>query len=127
MKKTKFRIEYPLSNASPNILWNSIGTVHGLSEWFADEVTEDESGFTFKWDEYEQKAHLLHTRPNTYIRFQWLEDQGTDAFFEMKIVASELSNDVMLSVTDFAEKGEVEDSILLWNKQIENLKRLTGM
>ncbi|MEA4937539.1 MAG: START-like domain-containing protein [Paludibacter sp.] len=127
MKKSKFRIEYPLSNASPNILWNSIGTVHGLSEWFADEVREDESGFTFKWDDYEQKAHLLHTRPNIYIRFQWLEDKGTDAFFEMKIVSSELSNDVMLSVTDFAEHNEVEDTILLWNKQIENLKRLTGM
>lgn len=127
MKKSKFRIEYPLSNASPNILWNSIGTVHGLSEWFADEVTEDDNGFTFKWEDYEQKAYLLHTRANTYIRFQWLEDKGTDAYFEMKIVASELSNDLVLSVTDFAEKGEVEDTILLWNKQIENLKRLTGM
>ncbi|MEA4974208.1 MAG: START-like domain-containing protein [Paludibacter sp.] len=127
MKKKKFRIEYPLSNASPGILWNSIGTVHGLTEWFADEVNSDENDFFFKWDGYEQKATLLHFKHNSYVRFQWEEDKGTEAFFEMKIVTSELSNDLVLIVTDFAEKTEEEDTILLWNKQIEKLKRATGM
>lgn len=127
MKKKKFKIEYPLSNASPGILWNSIGTVHGLSEWFADEVNSDEDVFFFKWDDFEQKANLLHSKPSSYIRFQWEEDKGTDAYFEMKIVTSELSNDLMLVVTDYAEKSEEEDTILLWNKQVEKLKRTTGM
>ncbi|MDD2286356.1 MAG: START-like domain-containing protein [Paludibacter sp.] len=127
MKKKKFKIEYPLSNASAAILWNSIGTVHGLSEWFADDVSSEEDNYIFKWDDYEQKANLLHFKPNNYIRFQWEEDKGTEAYFEMKIVTSELSNDVVLYVTDYAEKSEVEDAILLWNKQIENLKRITGM
>jgi len=127
MKKSKFKIEYPLSNASPGILWNSIGTVHGLSEWFADEVNADENQYIFKWDGFEQKANLLHAKPNSYIRFQWEEDNGTEVYFEMKIVTSELSNDLMLYVTDYAEKSEIEDAILLWNKQIDNLKRATGM
>lgn len=127
MKKKKFKIEYPLSNASAAILWNSIGTVHGLSEWFADDVSADEDCFTFKWKGFEQKAIMLHSKPINYIRFQWEEDQGTEAYFEMKIVTSELSNDLVLFVTDYAEKSEIEDAILLWNQQIENLKRITGM
>ena len=127
MKKKKFKIEYPLSNASATILWNSIGTVHGLSEWFADDVSSGDDEFIFKWDGHEQKANLLHFKSNSYIRFQWDEDKGSQAFFEMKIVTSELSNDVMLIVTDYAEKSEVDDAILLWNKQVEILKRITGM
>lgn len=127
MKKTKFKIEYALSNASPGILWNSIGTVHGLSDWFADEVSADENVYAFKWNDSEMKAVLLHAKPNSYIRFQWLEDKGTDAFFEMKIVAAELSKDLVLNVTDFAEHDEIEDIILLWNKQVEKLRRVTGM
>lgn len=127
MRKSKFKIEYPLNNASLTILWNSIGTVHGLSEWFADDVISDDTVYTFKWDDWEQKATLLHARQNSYIRFQWNEDKGTDAYFEIKIVTSELSKDLVLYVTDFADPSEIEDSILLWNKQIETLKRVTGM
>lgn len=127
MKKRKFKIEYPLSNSSAAILWNSIGTVHGLTEWFADEVSSDENNFFFKWDDFEQKANLLHFKPNSYIRFQWEEDKETEAYFELKIVTSELSNDLVLIITDFAEKSEEDDTILLWNKQVEKLKRATGM
>jgi len=32
-----------------------------------------------------------------------------------------------LIITDFAEPGDKEDSIMLWNKQIETLRRKTGM
>jgi hypothetical protein len=127
MKKSKFKIEYQLNNASLSILWNSIGTVHGLSEWFADEVNAEDNKFSFKWKDFEQTATLLHNRLNTYVRFQWDEDNGTDAYFELKIIPSELSKDLMLQVIDFAEPAEVDDTIMLWNKQVENLKRATGL
>lgn len=127
MKKSKIKIEYPLNNASLTILWNSIGTQYGLSEWFADEVTVDDSTFTFRWDNWEQHAQLLHVRPNAYIRFQWEEDKGTDAYFEIKIVTSELTRELMLQVTDYAAPDEGDEVILLWNKSVEKLRRLTGM
>lgn len=129
MKKSTFNIEYQLSKASPNILWNSIGTVYGLSEWFADDVKLDEDNrqIIFMWDNYEHKAKMLQTVPNTSVRFQWEEDKGTDAYFEMRIVASDFSNDLVLSITDFAEHGDVDDAIMLWNKQVETLKRQLGM
>lgn len=127
MKKSKIKIEYPLSNASLTILWNSIGTQYGLSEWFADEVTVDDSTYTFRWEDWEQEASLLHLRANSYIRFQWDEDKGTDAYFEIKIVTSELTRDLVLQITDFAGPGEGDEVILLWNKSVEKLRRITGM
>lgn len=127
MKKSKIKIEYPLSNASLTVLWNSIGTQYGLSEWFADEVSVADDTYTFRWDDWEQDAHLLHSRQNSHIRFQWDEDKGTDAFFEIKIVSSELSKDLLLQITDYAANDESEEVILLWNKSIEKLRRLTGM
>ena len=58
MKKKKINIEYPLSNASLSVLWNSVGTPLGLSEWFADGVTVDGDEYTFCWEQYEQTAIL---------------------------------------------------------------------
>jgi len=47
MKRTEFKIEYQLKTASLNVLWNSISTPLGLSEWFADGVTVNDSEFYF--------------------------------------------------------------------------------
>jgi hypothetical protein len=127
MKKSKLKIEYPLSNASLTILWNSISTQYGLSEWFADEVTVDDSSYIFRWDDWEQVAQLLQSRQNSHVRFQWEEDKGTDVFFEIKIVTSEFSKDLLLQVTDFAFPDEGDEVILLWNKSVEKLRRVTGM
>jgi hypothetical protein len=127
MKKTKIKIEYPLSNASLAVLWNCIGTANGLSEWFADEVIADGDEFTFKWINNVQKAHLLHSKPNSYIRLQWEDDRGTDAFFEIRIISPELTRELALQITDFADSSESDDLILLWNKQIDDLKRVSGI
>ena len=33
----------------------------------------------------------------------------------------------MLLITDYANPGEGDEVILLWNKSVEKLRRLTGM
>ena len=98
-----------------------------MSEWFADDVNADEKEFSFKWEDFEQKAYLLHSKTNCSIRFQWEEDKGDEAYFEMRIMTSELSNDLVLLVTDFAAEEDIEDAVLLWDKQVETLKRVKGM
>ncbi len=127
MKRTEFKIEYQLKTASINILWNSIGTPLGLAEWFADGVTVKDDEYIFSWDKNEQTAFLIECKVNVSIRFQWEEDKGTDFYFELKIVALEVTGDLALIITDFAEPGDKEDSIMLWDKQIETLRRKTGM
>ncbi len=127
MQKIEFNIEYPLNNSSPAILWNSIGTPLGLSEWFADGVTVSGNEYVFSWDGHEQTAVLQHLKPNSYIRFHWVDDEGIDSFFELKIVSPEITGGLTLVVTDYAEPDEVDDLVLIWNKQVEELRRKTGM
>src|SRR5674476_1650511 len=126
MKKVKFNIEYQLKSASLNVLWNSIGTPLGLAEWFSDGVAVDDNEFTFSWDINMQTAYLIESKPNTSIRFQWEEDKNSNYFFELEIAVQEITGDLTLVITDFAEPNEKEDLVLLWNKQIEELRRKTG-
>lgn len=127
MKKKAINIEYPLKSASASVLWSSISTPLGLTEWFSDGVTVNEQEYTFTWEKYDQTAYLIQSKPNTSIRFQWEDDLDTDYYFEIKIVSVELTGDLALVITDFAEPAETEDLILLWNKQIEVLRRKTGI
>lgn|ERR1035437_9953917 len=127
MKKTKFNIEYPLRSASLNILWNSISTPLGLAEWFADGVTVKGTEFTFSWDGHEQTGFMVHTKTNNSIRFQWEEDIDSEFYFEFKIAMLEVTGNLALIITDFAEPNDTDDSILLWNKQVEVLRRKTGI
>jgi hypothetical protein len=127
MRKELFTIEYQLNNASLPVLWSSIGTALGLSEWFANGVTVEDNEYTFNWDQYEQTAILKQKKQNSYIRFQWDEDIDTDYYFELKIVTVAVTGDLTLIITDFAEPDEKEDSIMLWDKQIQELRRRSGI
>ncbi len=60
------------------------------------------------------------------IKFQWDEDEDTDYFFELRIQFDEITKDVSLIVTDFADEDEVEESKMLWTNQIADLKKVLG-
>ncbi|MFH2143915.1 MAG: START-like domain-containing protein, partial [Bacteroidota bacterium] len=59
-------------------------------------------------------------------KFKWIDDDDDEAYFEFKIVVEELTGDVALIVTDFAEEDEVDDSKDLWDTQISVLKLILG-
>ena len=127
MGKEKYTVEYQLNNASLHILWSMVGTALGLSEWFASGVTVEDDSYTFNWDGSEQTAILKQKKINSFIRFQWEEDQGSDYYFELRISSVPITGDLTLTVTDFAEPGDKDDSIRLWDNQIEELCRRTGI
>jgi len=127
MKRSEIKIEYQLKTASVNILWNSISSPLGLAEWFADGVTVKDTEFTFSWEQNEQTAFLIQTKPNVSVRFQWEEDLNTEFYFELRIDVLEVTGELALIITDFADRNDKEDLILLWNKQIEVLRRKTGI
>lgn len=128
MDKLKLSLEYVL-HTSPTVLFPRLSTPSGLSDWFADDVNLTDQTFTFKWGgEGEQKATLLSKKANHHVRFRWEEDEDNpDVFFEFKIDKDELTGELALTITDFAEEDEVEDLEELWKTQIEKLKHNLGI
>ncbi|MCP9611485.1 START-like domain-containing protein [Coprobacter tertius] len=126
MKKEKYIVEYSLNNVSPSVLWTYIGTVNGLADWFADDVVADGKLYTFYWNKTPQQAMQTTFRVGNFIRFHWLDDEDTKTYFEFRINVAELTGNVVLEITDFAEEGEKQDSIELWNNQVNTLKRVLG-
>ena len=122
---TKFEIEFVV-HASPSLLFNYISTPSGLSEWYADNVNSRGEKFIFIWDESEEEALLLKKKTDEFVRFKWTYSDDDDTYFEMRIVVDELTNDVSLFVIDFAEDDEVDEAKMLWENQIDDLKKIIG-
>ncbi|MDL2213170.1 hypothetical protein LJC72_10245 [Bacteroides sp. OttesenSCG-928-D19] len=127
MKKEKIHLEYLLNPTSKNLIWAAISTPTGLEEWFADKVISDDKNVTFFWGKTEQKkAEIIAIRAYSYIRFRWLEDDNEREYFEIRMNSSELTNDFVIEIIDFAYPDEVEDLKELWDSQIDTLRRTYG-
>ncbi|MFL1013266.1 START-like domain-containing protein [Flavisericum labens] len=125
--KVKFDIEFPI-HASPQLLYQYISTPSGLSEWFSDNVNSRGELFTFIWDGSEEKAKLLNKKSGERVKFRWLvdEEDGQTYYFEIRIQVDEITKDVSLMVTDYAEVDEIDESKMLWENQISSLKQVLG-
>lgn len=126
-EKVKYEMEFEV-NSSTSVLFNMISTPSGLSEWFADDVNIKDDLFTFIWDGSVQQAKLISRRKGESVKFQWIDDyeDGLKTYFEFTIKVDDLTNDVALLITDFAESGEIEDAKRLWENQIQDLKTTIG-
>ena len=124
--KQKLELEYTI-NSSPKVLFNRLSTAGGLSEWFADDVNVKGKTFTFIWGESEQIAELILKKDSKYVRFRWIDEEEEKFYFEFKVNIHELTGDVALLITDFAEEDELDDTIELWNTQIAKLKHVLGL
>ena len=126
-KKTFFSVEYDF-HASPQLLFQYLSTPSGLSEWFADNVNSRGEIFDFIWDDSEEKAKLIQKKTNERIRFQWVngESDQTDYYFEFKIEVDEITKDVSLVISDYADDDEIDESKLLWDNLVADLKQVLG-
>jgi uncharacterized protein YndB with AHSA1/START domain len=125
--KEKYEMEFVIQ-ASPSLLYTYISTPSGLSEWFADNVNSRGELFTFIWDGSEEQAKLLSKKNGERIKFRWLidDEDGSTCYFEIRIQVDEITKDVSLMITDFAEDDEVEEGKMLWENQIGSLKQVLG-
>jgi uncharacterized protein YndB with AHSA1/START domain len=125
--KSRYELEFPI-NSSPQLLYQYISTPSGLSEWFADNVHSRGEYFTFIWDDSEENARLSSKKTGEKIKFRWIDDnkKDTDYFFELRILEDEITKDVSLMVIDFAYDNELDESKLLWENQISDLKHVIG-
>ncbi len=122
----KYNLEFQITS-SVSILYNRLSTPSGLAVWFADDVIIKDKIYSFFWDGHKQDAKLLNKKDNQFIRFKWVDDEETESYFEFKIQIDDITQDLALIVTDFAEdEDEKQEQTELWSKQIQQLKRAIG-
>ncbi|QOR76416.1 MAG: ATPase [Thermoflavifilum sp.] len=123
-KRIQYTLEYPV-RCSPGILYEFLATPAGLQEWFADKVDLRDNVFSFSWNGSEEKAVIVEQKPEEYIRLRWLNSQK-DEYFEFRIQKSEVTNETILVVKDFADKKEIADQSRLWDYQVKELLHRIG-
>tara|TARA_A100001011_G_scaffold125155_1_gene132099 strand:- start:167 stop:574 length:408 start_codon:yes stop_codon:yes gene_type:complete len=125
--KILFSIEFNF-HCSPQLLFQYLSTPSGLSEWFADDVNSRGEDFTFIWEDSEEYAKLLTKKNNELVKFMWVNDEEDyqKYFFEFLITVDEITKDVSLTVTDFSDDDELEESKMLWTNLVGDLKQVLG-
>ena len=124
MSKQLYTLEYPV-RCSPIILYDFLATPAGLGEWFADKVDEKENIFYFGWSGSFEKAEVVDSEEDKFIRFRW-DTSPKDEYFEFRIDKSEITNQTILIITDVAEKKEIKDQSNLWDFQVKELIHRLG-
>lgn len=125
LMRKKIELEYVFAS-SVRILFPRISTAHGLAEWFAKDVRQRGSLFTFVWDKHEEEAELVDVRKNASARFRWLDADDEDEYFEFALRQDPVTEEVALLITDYVDADDEADSIDLWDIQIERLHRVLG-
>lgn len=119
-----FELEFPV-RCSPSILYEFLATPAGLQEWFADIVDERDNVYSFSWNGAAEQAEVLEKEADKFIRFHWLHTPKNE-YFEFRIEKSEVTNQTILVVKDFAEKKEIKDQSMLWDYQVKDLFHRLG-
>jgi uncharacterized protein YndB with AHSA1/START domain len=123
-KKIQYTVEYPV-RCSPAILFEFLSSSSGLQEWFADKVEDEDGIFSFSWSGSAEKAQVVEMEENKSIKFHWLHSPE-DEFFEFSIERSEVTNQTILVIHDFAEKKDIKDQSQLWETQVKDLFHRLG-
>ena len=123
-KKVLYTLEFPV-RCSPAILYDFLYTPAGLQEWFADKVDEKDNIYSFGWNGTEEKAELMETEEDKFVRFHWLH-APKEEYFEFRIEKSEVTNQTILVIKDFADKKEIKDQTRLWDYQVKDLFHRLG-
>ena len=133
IKKQKLCLEYPLATKSPNIVWEQISTIHGLERWLADHIEENgENILSLTWgevwtDHHTLEARIIERQKNDHIRLQWVNEEDPEAYWEMRIGRSELTDELCLYIADYALPEDIDDLHDLWDGNMERLHRVSGL
>ncbi len=133
MERVKISIEYPLATKSLAIAWSMIGEASGLQKWMADYVSEEKDGvLVFKWGEPwtaqdERTSKVIRAVKNHYIKLRWEDDNEPGEYWELRLEKTELTGELTLVITDFADADDVDNMYKIWDDNLERLHNVSGM
>lgn len=124
MARKKYQLEY-IIRSSPSILFEFLTQTNNLAQWFSDYCDSQGEIYIFGWGGSYQRAKQLEWIEDEWVKYKW-EDSAKDEYLSFKVYKSEISNETILEITDFAEPKEIPDLTTLWDKQVEDLKHAIG-
>ncbi|MBO4660455.1 MAG: hypothetical protein J5610_03240 [Prevotella sp.] len=132
MNKQRFNTEYELQSNVESIIWSLISTPSGLQKWIADKVEEHDRALTFTWGDPDKEhetrtANMVQLIKNTLIRLRWDDEENPEAYWEIRMAKSDLTNDYILEITDYALPEDMESLGDIWQQNFEELHRSTGL
>ena len=131
-KKQKLCIEQVLASKSAGIIWRFIGTADGLALWFADRAEEVADSLIITWGDpaghhETREAAILERVKGSHIRFWWKDDPEEGCYIEIAMARSELTNEYVLRITDFASSEDVDTIRELWEADLRRLHQAGGI
>ena len=129
----KITLEYPLSTKSTRLVWDMISNAAGLQKWLADQVVEDEESMTFTWghpwtERDTKTSQILECNKYSHIRMKWdYQEEDPQAFWEIRLEPSELTGQLNMLITDYADADDIEDLRGIWDENLDRLHRVSGL
>ncbi len=125
-KRQRIELEFPM-HCSANTLYNYISSPSGLSSWFADDVTVHGSNYVFRWDDGEvQEAELVKNINRKHVKFRWIDGPNMNENLEFIIHKDEVTDDLALIVCDCGIEENLDELEMMWENQVQNLKKQIG-
>ena len=129
--KQKLYLEYPLNTKSAQLVWELISSDHGLERWIADRVSEDNGILSFTWgdpwgEHHSLAANIVEREKNSHLKLQWVDEDTPEAYWEIRMGRSDMTDQICLYVTDYAQQDDLDDLTTLWEGNMERLHAATG-
>jgi hypothetical protein len=112
--------------ANPTLLYQFITTPACLVRWFCDAVEIDDDMYTFGWNGSIEDAVLIDDIEDERLRFKWLDADDINEYFEFRMYKSDVTQETILEITDFCDKGDEKSTRDLWASQVSALKQECG-
>ena len=124
MAVKKYTLEY-IVRSSPAILFDFVTNPSNLAQWFSDFCDANDNYIVFGWSGSREQAQIVEYIEDEYVKYHWMHKPAGE-FFSFRIYKSDIANDTILEIIDFAEDKEIKDQTMLWDSQIEELKHQLG-
>lgn len=132
MSKQQLLIERELQSNSKNRIWSIISDTDKLSRWIADEIQEEGKKLHFIWGDLQNShdsrmATIAKKVKYHYIRLKWTDEEDPNAFLELRMEKSNISDNYVLFITDFAEPDDIDTMEDLWADNLDRLHQFSGL
>lgn len=125
MERTSFSIEF-IFHASNTIVYRFLTSPDCLIRWFCEQADIVDNNYVYTWDGAEEIAEIIDDIEDEYVKLQWEEAESDDEFLEFRLSQSPVTNETVLVITDWCDKGDEEDQKRLWTTQIDSMKKAMG-